>query len=203
MKLYSMRRLIRSDFAELLAFVCVTRKKHGTMRQSDLLRYFERGKIIGLFENGQLFGAAFVGRVGAGLIVDGFLHGTADRGSQSVYLRLHDSTSREHLQLLIEFWEKERLGKDSFLLLHYDYIKDISVLLVSDDVELVALRTIVGVKPGIVLHSTEKAAVATRFCSDYKLCNMQDSKTLGMHFDSGYTGVSAVGCNVILCRKMC
>ncbi len=199
MKLIKVRRLIRCDFPEILTFAALTKENHGNLKTEDILRYLERGRIYGVFQNGDLGATLFIGSIGQGLVADSFFAGVAGVGSNSAYLRARDDFGRFYIPQIVEFWERELDGEEGYVMLHYRYLSDITPLLNSEELEIVALRAGIGIKPCLHLYR-RKIANLTRCYSEYMLCDNEDTKKLSRLLEDGFRGIGAVGGNLILCR---
>lgn len=185
MELITKRRMIRSDTSEILLLLELTKKRYGTFSENRLNDFFNKGKIFGVFINGNICGAAFRSLYLCGCLTDNAVLGIANIGEDVCYLRMADKVPISIAEQLADCVCNDHSGQPSIWISIYDG-KIEAPYLFNRGFELAALKGGVGIKPNCIFtHSIKQK----RYCIHHTSCDLTDSKTIGKLLYEGYRGI--------------
>ncbi len=190
LRLYSKRRLIKTDLEQLLKLTELTRKRCGYMSQGEVKDFLANGRVHGVFSAEKLCAVEFCGRQGRGLCIDRMLMDMVREEVTVSYIRVAEEETECVSYLL---GPKQLSPTPHCILIHYNHIETLAEML-SRNFQLTALRGGLGNKPYLLIECGAKSEPN----DDYRFCVSSDSKSLSRMLEHGYRAVGAMGNKLIL-----
>ncbi len=194
MKLYSKRRLIKTDLEQLLQLTDNTRRYCGYMAEEEVKEFLARGRIYGVFCSEKLAAVEFCGRTGRGLCIDRMLVDLVGDGVDFSYIRVMDDEA-ECINILMS--PKQLYPNHHCVVIHYRHINQLAELF-TRNFELTALRGGLGNKPYLLIQCGMRDEIG----DDYRFCVTSESKSLSQMLEQGYRAVGAMGNKLVLTLPM-